>query len=1030
MKLVILFSLLISILIVVFLIYHTSSNVIIENINTLPPITIDNVEKDIKTAGGAVGLKMSNQDATELVTVFDEIGLEEKIVPLGATPFSFVGVYRDSIPRAIPNAFGNRHNVNSCIQKANQRGDTVLGIQAGSECWTGTDLGKATTKYPGLPNNRYTKTQGGNWINAVYARSPLQSITMPDADKDLLQGIKNAGFTDVSTIKTSIMNSEGMTDMEIVDEIKGDLKNCSIPKKDMKFMVYNNIQCSQISSSELKDSTSIKQIISKLETIGYKKYINSTNIVDQYHEIIKKLNNIGLFSKDILNPNHDFVSSCIKFGLTKDSNLSEALSIFNKISISYNKDQKKKFTIGNFLTYSQYLNVSYNNLPDFFKEISNFYIIPTSWAKSNVQTFISHVINFDRKSRNEGLTKLQTFKSTLSKYGMNTYYMYVDAHNAIKSIANVESDMNTVFELFTSYYNNLNDIQNKIGVIPGQTNNYNNIPLNYALRTFINILQSVNFIKQTSDGETLMFDAFINTLKTTGITPQMISTINTLYSTEPNNQISYEDITSRSTNLGSSLVKYGYKNPLTVFDPSKVIVNGVINLLAISNPNGNTQTVGFDKLHTFLINNLYSNTYDEDEIFEYMYTLGIENILIIVILFKKYGFTFLPEDEVSFNDSDGNSIQTSGFKYATSLFKKMKITTITTLIRFLNSVANLGITTPAGFKQFLIDIAELGIQFNTLTDQENFFKFVELLINNGITYRINNITDSKHTVFSNFMYNLKIDKLPFKDHVLSIRGETVNIITQMISHLTNNPEPRQTVPTPEELTGILNNIKDIIIRKDDITFGKNNSICGYGANCFNGSLDNSVDIKSYSTIIQNNTILPLITTVSIPETYYNMITNHTKIINDSMSYICNMLTQYEYNVLTRKTKNVLSPRSVMSRILVIIKDDIDRSENKNINIDLFNVIRTFPYKSYGFISEILAGNPDKHNDDNNSIHYGNRYTMFKPMVKESFVGITAPITPETYSNMPIQEYPKYTYNTNLLGSYDFNRPDLFSYANM
>ena len=92
--------------------------------------------------------------------------------PVTGTNPTYLGCYTDSATRAIPNFAPGYGTPAACAAYVASQGGTVFGMEAGSECWWGTDLVAAVAQGPascGAPCTADTsKNCGGSWALAVY----------------------------------------------------------------------------------------------------------------------------------------------------------------------------------------------------------------------------------------------------------------------------------------------------------------------------------------------------------------------------------------------------------------------------------------------------------------------------------------------------------------------------------------------------------------------------------------------------------------------------------------------------------------------------------------------------------------------------------------------------------------------------------------------------------------------------------------------------------------------------------------------
>ena len=95
--------------------------------------------------------------------------------------YQYQGCYKDDgSTRALPTKISsNVSSIDQCAQLAQSNNATVFGLQAGKECWIGTDLSRAE-KY-GTKSG--CSTLGNNWKNQVYKMMALPQSTSTSANR-------------------------------------------------------------------------------------------------------------------------------------------------------------------------------------------------------------------------------------------------------------------------------------------------------------------------------------------------------------------------------------------------------------------------------------------------------------------------------------------------------------------------------------------------------------------------------------------------------------------------------------------------------------------------------------------------------------------------------------------------------------------------------------------------------------------------------------------------------------------------------
>ena len=101
--------------------------------------------------------------------------------------YNYIGCYKDTGNRALPNFFPNISDPNVCKNKALSLGHNIYAMQYGNQCFTGTNLQQAT-QYGQYPNSVgpfgniaqvFCGTQAMPWTNKLYYANPS---TMPSTN--------------------------------------------------------------------------------------------------------------------------------------------------------------------------------------------------------------------------------------------------------------------------------------------------------------------------------------------------------------------------------------------------------------------------------------------------------------------------------------------------------------------------------------------------------------------------------------------------------------------------------------------------------------------------------------------------------------------------------------------------------------------------------------------------------------------------------------------------------------------------------
>ena len=79
---------------------------------------------------------------------------------------SYMGCYKDSLPRAFPDYYDTGLTVAGCYQKAIELGYEIFAIQNGGECWLDDSTQNNYDKYG--KSDKCKGESGGKWLNSVY----------------------------------------------------------------------------------------------------------------------------------------------------------------------------------------------------------------------------------------------------------------------------------------------------------------------------------------------------------------------------------------------------------------------------------------------------------------------------------------------------------------------------------------------------------------------------------------------------------------------------------------------------------------------------------------------------------------------------------------------------------------------------------------------------------------------------------------------------------------------------------------------
>jgi len=109
--------------------------------------------------------------------------------PLPNPNFNYVGCYRDTEDRAIPNFLGKVSSKEQCKELARNKYFNIYGLQNNGDCWGGNDINQAR-KYGEIGG---CPTMGGGWTNQIYTNIQVPP-RLPLTD---LNSFKKNSFLDI-----------------------------------------------------------------------------------------------------------------------------------------------------------------------------------------------------------------------------------------------------------------------------------------------------------------------------------------------------------------------------------------------------------------------------------------------------------------------------------------------------------------------------------------------------------------------------------------------------------------------------------------------------------------------------------------------------------------------------------------------------------------------------------------------------------------------------------------------------------------
>ena len=1076
MKNVLVFVLLISILLVIGILYYDSYNCsknVFETYTSNKALqSIHNDSNFEVTDGAKIRLKK--------LLVDNEWIDPEKII--NETGYLKQGSYYDKgwydsrarkqTLRAIPIYARSINSKAQCEDIAKKNNFGVYGLQVGSQCFVGTDLNRATM-YGKDPRYVTENSLGLPWNNQVYANkkaideaiSDVELYDYTNVSKWLTSddvGIRNLpdldnmvqfleGYTDGPNTAmsgeppiTSITdaNVDGILFEKIKAKLDSKIPNFEFSPNNEKyptlvtssfaeFRKLNTDDLQELSklfnTNEIRNTYTMREFTDKISNIGY-----TADSLNNLSDILTLLNSYGRKSFEI---DDDFINRYKKFGLNSTSNLhkfiSQLMAINVRDPVNIAKDDLNR--IVPFVTFAedlQSIGVTYSNFDDFCNTMNILYSpIPSI---NNWDYFLKNIKQYLGKSTIM-LDDIKNFKADLAIYNIKKYSEYLSIKELL-TIFKVNTPFQQLFAQFVNYYNT--DYIQKLSYpgnrkIPTVVNsNDDTISLYHGLRNFIQKLYNEGYTSTPKLDLTTLITEYSNTnvsrndiiAKNAIVQPKQAFTVISEGFTErletPQNELKYQ--------------MYGYYAALIAMGFTDV---NNMKIILPENDSGGEQSQTYNQLNTRL--SQYLGAQDDNDrvkILSYMVSLQAHGKSV-------YKFCFL---------LNGVGINMSNFVNITNSLYTLGFTNFEHISNFLEKLKLLNVKIE-GLQKFSNTLAEFGVNYKRSADL--FFGFLSTLTHYNITNRHSQY-DTKNTNFYNFMYNMKLDNITYDQYKI--------FELAMFTSFTGGNTLRNSIPLEHEKPILDIQLREIIIRKDSLLFGVDNTINGKHSNePINGALqlDPELNIVSKYQNITNNagTIMPLVPVKTedggefTPGEIYNEIFKDKgtdkKYINDNLRLVSQILTPYEYQMMKTEPGH-LHARSVMSRLCSLLKENIDTNKNTDryqptitMNL-LLNSVRTFPYTTFGILCASLKTSGNMYRLENSRKREGNVYTLSPPIKEpalleadeEGFATLTS--GKEYYGNYQSMFSSNRTFpfmkisDTKLYDSYDLSKTSFMNHSNV
>jgi hypothetical protein len=764
-------------------------------------------------------------------------------------------------------------------------------------------------------------------------------------------------------------------------------------------------------SNNIRSSLQIQLLTDKLKQIGY----TNTSTANLY-EILEKLNKYGRKGNDTEIDNA-FIQRYKNFGLNTESDLHTFMTKLIDLNVRDppSSPNPPPLSFATFATLVAPLGVKYGERFDWFYNIMIKIYIPPS--NKDLEQFFNRIQrNYFKKNTSITLKELATFKDDLKNYKI-TYTEYMMIHNDYLSKVTVNgSNKESITKFVTSYNEEFIRGTTKLP-ISTEANSKGTISLYVGMKDFFDTAISRGFVFP-SNPNTFNFDTLIseclelnisgNTLKTKNRVIQPFSTFEG-FSSEPVEVIP-EKTVEGLTGYYDSLIQLGF----TEADKMPIILP--------ENESIGAQTQNQSQLDSRLKQYIGTqNDYDRAMVLSYMASIQTpgSQLYRVLLLFKGIG------------------VNMTNFDTITNALYTLRLTSFEYISPFLQKLNQLNINLN-GLKTFTDTLAEFGATYRE--SPSSFFRFLDTLI----YYNITNTTstyDIQNTKFYNFMYNMKLDKIKFNHYDQFYEG--------LFTGLTNSMSLRESIPSENEKKTLEIQLRDIIIRKDSLLFGIDNTLNGKNSNEINNStfqLDPAINIRTlYTNITSRGTIMPLVpiqqhenTITNSVEIYGYMLTFRTDIINSNLRLVSQILTPYEYEMM-KTDPSKLHARSVMSRLCSLLKQNMDSGMYASNLSDalLLNSVRTFPYKTFELLSASFRSSGNMYDKDNSISNEGNNYTL-PPPVKEVVRMPFSTLTPENETSNDYQSvfssntafpFVKIS-DTKIYDSYDLSKTSFMKHSNV
>jgi hypothetical protein len=1008
------------------------------------------------------------------------------------TGFVFKGSYKDQSNRAVPRYLGNRfRRPLDCVQTANNNGYTVAGLQYYGQCFGGTDLSRAM-KYGKDIRRHATYPLGVDWNNQVYAKEFVRDEDVSNLDvqgyeevikflvtpevninsytefKNLMELIQKEStsseyFTTVEGLEakpelplndpesTSVTaaNAVGNAYRQIKEDWEGKLSDPGsgyvfeftintaeypdlVANAISEFAKLDNVSLENtrkmFQRNEIRSSFQIQLLINKLSQIGY-----TNNSTANLYEILDVLNKYGRkgSEEDI---DYPFILRYQGFGLTSTSDLHTFLKQLMDLNVRDPKSTSlatpQPISFATFVTLVSSLGVNYASFDRFYSIMTKLYIPP---SQTDFDRFITDVKKYFGK-RSITLVDLETFKNDLDKYKI-TYIDYITIRNNYLSKVTINDSNKVFFPKFIDYYNTdyITGLSAPLNAkISTDANSTGAISLLEGIQRFFTRIRETGF-QNPSNRQDINFSKMIKEYVDLHVSATTIKGDNdVIQPATPTGKQGFSTLEGMFARRVEGMEPNKYKYPIYGYYDSlkKLYMNNANNMNIILPEN---EAIGQQPQTTTDLGNRLTEYFgaqnDDDRVIILSYMVAIQT----------------PGSQLykCANTLKTVGVNMSNFDKITNALYDVKLTTFPDIFDFLTKLGQLKVTLedpnpqnspPNNLDRFTTTLTEFGAVYNPSSKDRSFFRFLDTLI----FYNITNTTstyDMQNTKFYNFMYNMKLDNIKFDQYK--------QFEFAMFTAFTATPL-RNYIPYEHEKPILDIQMRDIIIRKDSLLFGVDNTINGKNSNePVNGELDTTLNIPAlYADITNNKTIMPLVPintatgVVTAPQKIYVEALKYSSYINqENLRIVSQILTPYEYRMI-KTNPGRLHVRSVMSRLCLILKTNIGNYDRSMPADCILNSARTFPYLTFRKLYESFMNSGTIYDMDNSTRNEGNVYRLLPP-VKEPEEGFATLTTgKDSYGNYQSAFSSNTAFpfvkisDTKLYDSYDLSKTSFMKHSNV